>query len=329
MHGIKSLTHKSQKIAVHHICQWQQHHDHLDPSTKTSESHRERMKITGSSLNQMHECIVPILQIWIWNIESTRSMIGLIWVDFARLRGSFYTSGIRLHQLHLVARWITLENIAWQSCERNKSSNSQLFNWYELHWIALFAMIYFQHRGFLGARVNARVAYFKRAFEVTFSCIRKNAAAQEIRDPRKRTSCGCIILSWKNPTHPFLSLSFWAARRGKKNKRFHQMSGWAKFQKAETSYKVVVIWTPMWKKTRGIRHTWNIMKLSRTSSWRMGESYVPLCTKNRFASVYITLLFDSKKSLQNWLGAPWATKLGSSAHGNWCNQVNIQEVGHL
>lgn len=114
----------------------------------------------GSSLNQINECIVPILQIWIWNIESTRSMIGLIWVDFVRLRGSFYTSGIRLHQLHLVARWITLANIAWQSCERNKSSLSQLFNWYELHWIAIFAMIYFQHRGFLGAPVNARVAYF-------------------------------------------------------------------------------------------------------------------------------------------------------------------------
>lgn len=157
--GIESLTHKSQKKCIPHMSMttapWSN-----DPSTRTSESHRERMKITGSSLNQMHECIVPILQIWIWNIESTRSMIGLIWVDFARLRGSFYTSGIRLHQLHLVARWITLANIAWQSCERNKSSNSQLFNWYELHWIAIFAMIYFQHRGFLGARVNARVAYF-------------------------------------------------------------------------------------------------------------------------------------------------------------------------
>ena len=126
--------HINLSISVHHICQWQQHHDHLDPSN------RERMKITGSSLNQINECIVPILQIWIWNIESTRSMIGLIWVDFVRLRGSFYTSGIRLHQLHLVARWITLANIAWQSCERNKSANSQLFNWYELHWIAIFAM---------------------------------------------------------------------------------------------------------------------------------------------------------------------------------------------
>ena len=44
----------------------------------------------------------------------------------------------------------------------------------------------------------------------------------------------------------------------------------------------------------------------------MGESYVHLCTKNRSASVYITLLFDSRNSLQNWLW-PHGQKLGSSA----------------
>lgn len=120
----------------------------------------------------------------------------------------------------------------------------------------------------------------------------------------------------KNPTHPFLSLSFWAARRGKKNIRPPNV--W--LSKVSPSWNIQQgccdLNTDVEKNTYHtayMKHHETIKNLIMKNGWIICS----LMHQNCSASVYNSA-FRLQKKFAELTVAPWATKLGSSADGKWC-----------
>lgn len=84
------------------------------------------------------------------------------------------------------------------------------------------------------------------------------------------------------------------------------MSGWAKFHQAETSNKVVVIWTPMWKKntlhTAYMKHHETIKNLIMKNGWITGS----LMHKKSFCISLYNFAFRLQKQFAERTVAPWA-----------------------